>query len=41
MKILSLPDVVGLAVFAVCWWGYPWYAERPVCVFIEMAPQFG
>ncbi len=28
MKILSLLDLVGLAVFAVCWWGYPWYAER-------------
>jgi len=28
MKILSPPDLVGLAVFAVCWWGYPWYAER-------------
>ena len=28
MKLLSLLDIVGLAVFAVCWWGYPWYAER-------------
>jgi uncharacterized membrane protein len=28
MKILSPLDVVGLMVFAVCWWGYPWYAER-------------
>src|SRR5512134_248854 len=28
MKILSPLDVVGLVVFAVCWWGYPWYAER-------------
>ena len=28
MKILSLLDLVGLAVFAVCWSGYPWYAER-------------
>jgi uncharacterized membrane protein len=28
MKILSPLDVVGLAVFALCWWGYPWYAER-------------
>ena len=21
-------DLVALAVFAVCWWGYPWYAAR-------------
>jgi uncharacterized membrane protein len=28
MKILSPLDVVGLLVFAACWWGYPWYAER-------------
>jgi uncharacterized membrane protein len=28
MKILSPMDLVGLVVFAVCWWGYPWYAER-------------
>lgn len=28
MKILSLLDLAGLAVFALCWWGYPWYADR-------------
>ena len=28
MKSLSALDLVGLVVFAVCWWGYPWYAER-------------
>ncbi len=28
MKILSTHDIVGLVVFAACWWGYPWYAER-------------
>jgi uncharacterized membrane protein len=28
MKILGPLDVAALAVFALCWWGYPWYAER-------------
>jgi uncharacterized membrane protein len=27
-KILYPLDVVGLAVFALCWFGYPWYADR-------------
>jgi uncharacterized membrane protein len=24
--IVSLLDIAALAVFAACWWGYPWYA---------------
>ena len=28
MKLLTALDLIGLVVFAVCWWGYPWYAER-------------
>ena len=29
MKLYLSPlDIVALAVFAVCWWGYPWYADR-------------
>jgi uncharacterized membrane protein len=26
--ILSPLDIAALAVFAACWWGYPWYAAR-------------
>jgi len=28
MAILAPLDIAGLVVFGVCWWGYPWYAER-------------
>lgn len=29
MRLLFSPlDLAALAVFAACWWGYPWYAER-------------
>jgi uncharacterized membrane protein len=28
MKILSPLDLAALVVFALCWWGYPWYAAR-------------
>lgn len=28
MRILYPLDVAALVVFALCWWGYPWYAAR-------------
>jgi uncharacterized membrane protein len=29
MKLVFSPlDLAALAVFAACWWGYPWYAGR-------------
>ena len=27
-RILAPLDVAALVVFALCWWGYPWYAAR-------------
>ena len=28
MRLLSPLDLGALVVFALCWWGYPWYAAR-------------